>query len=114
MSLVDGPAPNTGRVAAFARRHFVAGEHIFVGRAPRPRPSPGESVRLDLEPGLPMVCDGATRCAARTHTWHAHAATSSAAPELGACDGKLCAAFDWRVHVYDSVSYTHLTLPTKA
>ena len=108
--LVDGPAPNTGRVAAFARRHFVAGEHIFVGRAPRPRPSPGESVRLDLEPGLPWPCSGhgaasaAHYCAKRTYAYH-HCREdceegSRGAPEIGVIHGWQIIV-DQRIGVYE-------------
>ena len=110
LTLVDGPAPNTGAVAAFARRHFLAGHpsKIHVPGSADPKPD-----HLDLEPGLPWPCGGhgaasaAHYCAKRTYAYH-HCRESCeegsrGAPEIGACAGDpaACAPFDWRVHVYD-------------
>ena len=110
LTLVDGPAPNTGDVATFARRHFLKGHpsKIHVPGSADPKPD-----HLDLEPGLPWPCGGhgaasaAHYCAKRTYAYH-HCREnceegSRGAPEIAACAGDpaACAPFDWRVHVYD-------------
>ncbi|KAH8047484.1 serine/threonine kinase [Aureococcus anophagefferens] len=107
LTLVDGPAPNTGAVATFARRHFLAGHPSKIHvRAPRTKPD-----HLDLEPGLPWPCGGhgaasaAHYCAKRTSAYHhcREDCEEVAARRKSACAGDpaACAPFDWRVHVYD-------------
>ena len=125
--LVDGPAPNSGPVADFARRrHFLEGHPtkiIVPGTDARPLPN-----HIDLEPGAPGIyCEhdqaanrtalGGTRnkhCNRRTDRHHSClgknlevccADGSTAAPELSECgrDGR-CAPFDGRVHVFDAAA----------
>ena len=112
ISLVDGPAPNAGDVAAFARRHFDGWRgpdppsHIAVAGAPPP-------AQPDLEPGGPRPCGAAgptLTCAARSHQNHhgcryADCANATGAPELAACEADgACARFDWRAHVFDAAT----------
>ncbi|KAH8094273.1 hypothetical protein JL720_4267 [Aureococcus anophagefferens] len=75
--LVDGPAPNDGAIAAFARKHFTAGaasDIIIPGAEPRTLPR-----HIDLEPGAPWPCpaDEPIVCAKRTYKQH-HAPTATA------------------------------------
>ena len=126
--LVDGPAPNSGPVADFARRrHFLEGHPTkIIVPGTDARPSPNHA--LDLEPGAPgFYCEhdqaanrtalGGTRnkhCNRRTYAYHSClgknlevccADGSTAAPELSECgrDGS-CAPFDGRVHVFDAAA----------
>ena len=106
--LVDGPAPNSGPIAEFARRHYrskdaVYADHIWVpGDKKLPRHD-------DLEPGRSWPCPTGqnTDCARRSYKQH-HCADGHCesketvgAPEIRACHDGTCDAFDWRVHVYD-------------
>jgi len=109
--LVDGPAPNSGPIADFARRHFTSGhpDGIYVPGGDRPE-------NPDLEPGKPWSCEDntAAMCGRRTYKYHHCPVGKSggycqdqddggplSAPELTECRNGTCAAFDWRVHVYD-------------
>ena len=95
--LVDGPAPNVGPAAAFARRRVNATD---------PRA---------LEPGAaPHACPagdaGRRACGKRTYKWHlkCHVGCDNdayAAPELVACRaGGTCAPFGAKAHVYDAAA----------
>ena len=114
--LVDGPAPNSGPVAAFARRHFTSGapDNILTkdNRDAKPK-------HIDLEPGAATSCGEdrkrSATCGKRTYDYHrcdSDAAckdgvtllgipNSRSAPELTRCRDDKCEAFDWRVHVFD-------------
>ena len=114
--LVDGPAPNSGPVAAFARRHFTSGapDNILTkdNRDAKPK-------HIDLEPGAATSCGEdrkrSATCGKRTYDYHrcdSDAAckdgvtllgipNSRSAPELTRCRNDKCEAFDWRVHVFD-------------
>ena len=114
--LVDGPAPNSGPVAAFARRHFTSGapDNILTkdNRDAKPK-------HIDLEPGAAASCGEdrkrSATCGKRTYDYHrcdSDAAckdgvtllgipNSRSAPELTRCRDDKCEAFDWRVHVFD-------------
>ncbi|KAH8099026.1 hypothetical protein JL720_2000 [Aureococcus anophagefferens] len=93
--LVDGPAPNSG---------------------PSPTSRGATSQNPDLEPGKPWSCEDntAAMCGRRTYKYHHCPVGKSggycqdqddggplSAPELTECRNGTCAAFDWRVHVYD-------------
>ena len=129
--LVDGPAPNSGPIAALARRHFQGEEwhskqayqlkdaRIYVEGIGMERPD-----KPDLEPGAARPCPsddadaGAGVCARRTHPYHNGCRTRSnvvsgsakcgerwlSGPEVSDCVDGACAPFDWRVHVYDAAA----------
>ena len=127
--LVDGPAPNSGPIAALARRHFTKkGWHhkqanklkearIYVEGIGEKRPKSTE-----LEPGAARPCPsddadkGAGVCAARTGRAHNGCGNNVIRKNLSKCGGLLsgpevsdcvdgaCAPFDWRVHVYDAAA----------
>ena len=112
--LVDGPAPNSGPVAAFARRHFTSGapDNILTKDnrdATKPK-------HIDLEPGAAASCGEdrkrSATCGKRTYDYHRCDSckdgvtllgipNSRSAPELTRCRDDKCEAFDWRVHVFD-------------
>jgi hypothetical protein len=125
--LVDGPAPNSGPIAALARRHFQGEEwhskqayqleraRIYVEGIGMERPD-----EPDLEPGAARPCPsddadaGAAVCALRTHHVHNGCVCRGcnerspkcgerwlSGPEVSDCVDGTCAPFDWRVHVYD-------------
>ena len=127
--LVDGPAPNSGPIAALARRHFTKkGWHhkqanklkearIYVEGIGEKRPKSTE-----LQPGAARPCPsddadkGAGVCAARTGRAHNGCGNNVIRKNLSKCGGLLsgpevsdcvdgaCAPFDWRVHVYDAAA----------
>ena len=129
--LVDGPAPNSGPIAAHARRHFTKKTwhpeqadklkmaRIYVEGIGMERPD-----KPDLEPGAARPCPsddadaGAGVCARRTHPYHNGCRTRSntvngspkcgerwlSGPEVSDCVDGACAPFDWRVHVYDAAA----------
>ena len=127
--LVDGPAPNSGPIAAHARRHFTKkGWHhkqanklkearIYVEGIGEKRPKSTE-----LQPGAARPCPsddadkGAGVCAARTGRAHNGCGGNVIRKNLSKCGGLLsgpevsdcvdgaCAPFDWRVHVYDAAA----------
>ena len=125
--LVDGPAPNSGPIAALARRHFQGEEwhskqayqlkdaRIYVEGIGMERPD-----EPDLEPGVARPCPsddtdaGAAVCALRTHVVHNGCSRHlldegspkcgerwRSGPEVSDCVDGACAPFDWRVHVHD-------------
>ena len=95
--LVDGPAPNVGPAAAFARRRVNATDPraLEPGAAPRACPA-GDA--------------GRRACGKRTYKWHlkCHVGCDNdayAAPELVACRaGGTCAPFGAKAHVYDAAA----------
>ena len=95
--LVDGPAPNIGPAAAFARRRVNATDPraLEPGAAPRACPA-GDA--------------GRRACGKRTYKWHlkCHVGCDNdayAAPELVACRaGGTCAPFGAKAHVYDAAA----------
>ena len=128
--LVDGPAPNSGPIAALARRHFTKkGWHhkqanklkearIYVEGIGEKRPKSTE-----LQPGAARPCPsddtdaGAAVCALRTHVVHNGCSRHildegspkcgerwRSGPEVSDCVDGACAPFDWRVHVYDAAA----------
>ena len=114
--LVDGPAPNSGPVAAFARRHFTSGAPDYILTKDNKNTKPKH---IDLEPGAAASCGEdrkrSATCGKRTYDYHrcdSDAAckdgvtllgipNSRSAPELTRCRDDKCEAFDWRVHVFD-------------
>ena len=114
--LVDGPAPNSGPVAAFARRHFTSGAPDYILTKDNKNTKPKH---IDLEPGAAASCGEdrkrSATCGKRTYDYHrcdSDAAckdgvtllgipNSRSAPELTRCRNDKCEAFDWRVHVFD-------------
>ena len=119
--LVDGPAPNSGPVAAFARRHFTSGapDNILTKDNRDAFVSASKPKHIDLEPGAAASCGEdrkrSATCGKRTYDYHrcdSDAAckdgvtllgipNSRSAPELTRCRNDKCEAFDWRVHVFD-------------
>jgi hypothetical protein len=115
--LVDGPAPNSGPVAAFARRHFTSGAPDNILTKDNKRDA--KPKHIDLEPGAAASCGKdrkrSATCGKRTYDYHrcdSDAAcrdgvtplgipNSRSAPELTRCRDDKCEAFDWRVHVFD-------------
>ena len=130
--LVDGPAPNSGPIAAHARRHFtnktwrpeqadkLKMARIYVEGIGMERPTK----TYYLQPGAAQPCPsddadaGAGVCARRTHPYHNGCRTRSktvsgspkcggrwlSGPEVSDCVDGACAPFDWRVHVYDAAA----------
>ena len=129
--LVDGPAPNSGPIAALARRHFQGEEwhskqayqleraRIYVEGIGMQRPN-----KPELQPGAARPCPsddadadaGAAVCALRTGRAHNGCGNNVIRKNLSKCGGLLsgpevsdcvdgaCAPFDWRVHVYDAAA----------
>ena len=129
--LVDGPAPNSGPIAAHARRHFtnktwrpeqadkLKMARIYVEGIGMERPTK----TYYLQPGAAQPCPsddadaGAAVCALRTDAAHngcgiklLHEGLSKcgerllSGPEVSDCVDGACAPFDWRVHVYDAAA----------
>ena len=129
--LVDGPAPNSGPIAAHARRHFTKKTwrpeqadklkmaRIYVEGIGMERPTK----TYYLQPGAAQPCPsddadaGAAVCALRTDAAHngcgiklLHEGLSKcgerllSGPEVSDCVDGACAPFDWRVHVYDAAA----------
>ena len=129
--LVDGPAPNSGPIAAHARRHFTKKTwrpeqadklkmaRIYVEGIGMERPTK----TYYLQPGAAQPCPsddadaGAAVCALRTDAAHngcgiklLHEGLSKcgerllSGPEVSDCVDGACAPFDWRVHVFDAAA----------
>ena len=129
--LVDGPAPNSGPIAAHARRHFtnktwrpeqadkLKMARIYVEGIGMERPTK----TYYLQPGAAQPCPsddadaGAAVCALRTDAAHngcgiklLHEGVSKcgerllSGPEVSDCVDGACAPFDWRVHVFDAAA----------
>ncbi|KAH8080331.1 hypothetical protein JL720_9023 [Aureococcus anophagefferens] len=126
--LVDGPAPNSGPIAALARRHFtkktwhleqadkLERARIYVEGIGMQRPN-----KPELQPGAARPCPsddaGAAVCALRTNPEHngcsLHLLDKGSptcgerwlsGPEVSDCVDGACAPFDWRVRVYDAAA----------
>ena len=128
--LVDGPAPNSGPIAALARRHFtkktwhpeqadqLERARIYVEGIGMQRPN-----KPELQPGAARPCPsddadkGAGVCALRTGRAHngcgikflrqgnlSKCGGLLSGPEVSDCVDGACAPFDWRVHVYDAAA----------
>ena len=127
--LVDGPAPNSGPIAAHARRYFtketwhpeqankLKEARIYVEGIGEKRPK-----KTELQPGAARPCPsddadkGAGVCALRTGRAHNGCSNNIIRMNLSKCGGLLsgpevsdcvdgaCAPFDWRVHVYDAAA----------